>query len=103
MCVIFRIFVIFFIYIFLSISHIFASDWQTAIAETEALITQTKTAGGLWRDTEKLLAQAKEFQSNGNQQEAYTFLHKAKQQAELAHQQATKQLDNLLIPYYLKH
>ena len=103
MCVIFKAFVIFFLGCFVLINYANSSDWQSEIAEVETLITQAKSAGGLWRDTEKLLEQAKEFQTNGNLQEAYASLHKAKQQAELGHQQAAEQVDNLLIPYYLKH
>lgn len=80
-----------------------ASEWQAELAETENMITQAKTVGGLWRDTEKLLKKAKQLQTNGNLNEAKTLLLTAKQQAKLGHQQATSQLNNFVVPYYLQH
>ena len=80
-----------------------ASDWQTEIAETEALIAQAKSIGGMWRDTEKLLNQAKELYKNGNDLNAGELLKEAKQQANLGYQQMSKQSSNLFIPYYLQH
>ena len=80
----------------------YASEWQKEVSETEALITRAKSVGSLWRDTEKLLANAKELIAAGKQEQAEILLHEAGQQAELAYQQATTQPTKDIVPYYLK-
>ena len=80
-----------------------ASDWQAELIETEALIAQAKSTGGLWRDTEKLLNQAKELYKNGNELNAGELLKEVKQQANLGYQQMSEQSSNLFVPYYLQH
>ena len=87
----FKVLVISFACSIVSISHVIASDWQSDVRQTEAHIAQAKAAGGLWRDTEKFLEQAKELHANGNQQEAYTVLQKATQHSKLGYQQASNQ------------
>lgn len=80
----------------------YANEWQKEVSETEALITRAKSAGSLWRDTEKLLLQAKDLIAAGKQEQAEKLLHEAGQQAELAYQQATTQPIKDIVPYYLK-
>lgn len=79
-----------------------ASDWQAELTATEKLVAQAKMEGSLWRDTEKLVENAKELKSTGKHQDALVLLNEAKQQATLATVQASQQFNNILIPYYLK-
>ena len=79
-----------------------ASDWETELIQTEQLISKAKESNGLWRDTAALVDKAKSLNSNGDRKTAYKLLLEAKLHAQLGHQQATQQLDNVYIPYYLK-
>lgn len=80
-----------------------ANDLQKRVTATEALIAQARSAGNLWRDTKKLLLNAKNLIAAGEQEQAAKILNEAGQQAQLAYQQATAQstIANI-VPYYLK-
>ena len=79
-----------------------ATDWQTEMATTENLMAQAKASGSLWRDTEKLLSQAKKLRESGKNEDAISTLLEAKLQAELAYRQAVEQSERDLVTYYLK-
>ena len=79
-----------------------ATDWQIEMATTENLMAQARASGGLWRDTEKLLSEAKKLRESGKNEDAISTLLEAKQQAELAYRQAVEQSERDLLPYYLR-
>lgn len=66
-------------------------DFNLLLRETEHLVQQADTVGGLWRDTQKLISQAKKAHQQGDLPTAFKRLRKAKKQAELGYQQALEQ------------
>lgn len=79
----------------------YATNLQNELTETEELVQQAKSAGSLWRDTEKLVAKAKDLIQSGKHTDAAALLNEARQQAELAYHQALDQTEDNLIPHYL--
>lgn len=79
------------------------STFDNELAKTEKLVSEAKTATGLWRDTNKLVEQAIELSREQKYDSAIRLLKEAQFQANSGYQQATSQ-DNLedLVPYYLK-
>ena len=68
-----------------------SDEFSRLAAEVEHEIRVTEKTGFLWRDTEKILRDARLAQSEGRYDEAKQLAHKAMRQAKLAQQQA---LDN---------
>ena len=79
----------------------YATNLQNELTETEELVQQAKSVGSLWRDTEKLVAKAKDLIRTGKHKDAAALLNEAKQQAVLAYNQALNQTEDKLIPHYL--
>jgi hypothetical protein len=66
-----------------------ATDEYTRLSsQVEKEIAATEKTGFLWRDTEKLVADARTAQSQGKQDDALTLLRKALRQTQLAQKQA---------------
>ena len=79
-----------------------SADFQQLLQETEALVVQTQTINGLWRDTQQLIKQAKELASTDKYTEAIAQLKEARSQAQLGYQQASEQAGKELVPMYLR-
>ncbi|CAK0777878.1 hypothetical protein CCP3SC1AL1_930009 [Gammaproteobacteria bacterium] len=64
-----------------------APNPSAAITEAEAAAKKTSAVGFLWRDTEKLIAEAKKALTNSNLGSALTLAQCAKSQAEHGYEQ----------------
>ena len=80
---------------------IHTEELQSDLSNIEALIEKSESVGGLWRDTNSLLTEAKKLIAAGRHDDAATLLYEVKQQAELSYHQAINQSKNNQIPYYL--
>ncbi len=65
-----------------------SDDFKQLLSETEHLVQQADEVGGLWRDTQKIISQAKKAHQQGDLPTAFKRLRKAKKQAELGYRQA---------------
>ena len=74
---------------------------QNDIAAAEHAQKKAASVDGEWRDTGKLIKQAKAAQAEGNYAQAVKLANKAERQGELGYEQAHSQ-EKLQIPSYLK-
>ncbi len=65
-----------------------ADEFDRYAAQVEVKFRQVEKEGYLWRDSERLLDQARQARKTGRHDEAMTLARKAMRQAELAEQQA---------------
>lgn len=78
-------------------------NYQHELSKAQALIEQANTVNGLWRDTQKLVAQAQEQATLENHGQAIYLLKQAQFQAQQGYTQANNQSElKDLIPYYLQ-
>ncbi len=66
-------------------------EFNILLIEAERSVKKAAAVGGLWRDTEKYIAQAKKAHQQGNYKKALKQVRAAKKQAELGYQQALEQ------------
>jgi len=64
-----------------------APNPTSAIAEAEAAAKKTSAVGFLWRDTEKLITEAKKALTSSDPGSALTLAQRAKSQAERGYEQ----------------
>ena len=63
-------------------------EFHRLTAQVEAEIRTTEKTGFLWRDTERLLHEARQAKQSGQVEEAMKLANQALRQAQLAQQQA---------------
>jgi chitodextrinase len=78
-----------------------AADVDSVIKKAEVARQRVAAVNGEWRDTEKLIQQAKSEVQEGKLTNALTLANQAYHQGELSYQQAMKQKD-LDFPTYLR-
>jgi len=67
------------------------TDFPTLLAQAQTAITKAGSMGGEWRDTQKILKQAKAQAEKGQTEQAITLARKALKQAELGYEQSVAQ------------
>ena len=77
------------------------AEFEAAWAEADAARQKAASVGGEWRDTGKMLKQAKAASEAGEHDKAMGLVDKAKKQGELGHAQAMKEKDTGM-PDYMK-
>ena len=70
------------------------------IAKAEVARKKAASVGGEWRDTAKLIKQAKKYQKEGRCEKAIKVIKQAIMEAEMGYQQATQQKDSYLPGYF---
>ena len=78
------------------------SNYEKLLIETNSHIKKAQEANGLWRDTKKILDEAKRLYASNDYSAAIKLLNESNAQAQLGLQQAKSQRDAELVPYYLK-
>ena len=86
----------------ISASEPTAADAESAIAAAEAARKKAASVGGEWRDTGKMIKQAKAAVKKGDLKKAVKTARKAQRQGELGYEQAVSQKE-LKMPSYLKY
>lgn len=80
-----------------------SKEYEILLLEVTHLYERTRLNEYAWRDTEKMITEAKKLAHHGNFMQANKYLHKAKEECVLAKQQAETQTKlSELLPYYLK-
>jgi len=74
---------------------------EKAVATAETAQKKAASVGGEWRDTGKIIKQAKSAQSKGDFDQAIKLANKATRQGQLGYEQAVAQSE-LRIPSYFK-
>ena len=77
-------------------------EFESQFSEVKRIIQQARNENALWKDTERLLLDARKQYQEGNTNLAFEKLTSARQQAELGITQATKQKNKNLLPHYLR-
>ena len=78
------------------------STYEKLLMETNSQIKKAQKANGLWRDTKKILDEAKQLSESNDFPAAIKLLNESNAQAQLGLHQANSQKDTELVPYYLK-
>ncbi len=85
------------------ISELNGQQLHEQINMLEVKINQAANKMSLWRDTEKLLSQAKQELADNKLQDTKDLIEQVESQLSLGFEQAQQQSDiNSLVPYYLK-
>jgi hypothetical protein len=77
------------------------SDFEAALSDAQAARKKAASVGGEWRDTGKIIKEAKAAAEMGDYETAMKLADKAQKQGELGYEQAMSQQDAGL-PDYLK-